>query len=115
MTRPNIQIGDEVREMTEEEYIEGDLNDETSLKLTLRGKLASQIREAHCLVFSRLFEQNKFYDLALKYAKVAVEFNPNDFDSWKMYYSISKSTPEEKAMAFENMKRLDPLTPAYLG
>ena len=62
-----------------------------------------------------LFEQNKFYDLALKYAKVAVEFNPNDFDSWKMYYSISKSTPEEKAMAFENMKRLDPLNPAYLG
>ena len=62
-----------------------------------------------------LFEQNKFYDLALKYAKVAVEFNPNDFDSWKMYYSISKSTPEEKAIAFENMKRLDPLNPAYLG
>ena len=64
---------------------------------------------------SHIFEQNKFYDLALKYAKVAVEFNPNDFDSWKMYYSISKSTPEEKAIALENMRRLDPLNPAYKG
>jgi len=52
--------------LNEEEYIEGDLNDETSLKLTLRGKLASQIREAHGLVFSRLFEENKFDSLTPK-------------------------------------------------
>jgi hypothetical protein len=62
-----------------------------------------------------IFEQNKFPDQAYKYAKIAVEFNANDFDSWKILYSISKSSPEEKADAFANMKRLDPLNPALQG
>lgn len=63
----------------------------------------------------QLFESSKLYDLALKYAKVAVEFNPNHFDSWRVLYSISKSTPEDKALALENMKRLDPNNPNVLG
>ena len=62
-----------------------------------------------------IFEQNKFPDQAYKYAKIAVEFNPNDFDSWKILYSISKSSPEEKADALANMKRLDPLNPSLQG
>jgi superfamily II RNA helicase len=37
-------------------FIEGDLNDETSISLTLKGKFASQLRETHCLIFSKLFE-----------------------------------------------------------
>jgi O-antigen ligase len=62
-----------------------------------------------------IFEQNKFPDQAYNYAKIAVEFNPNDFDSWKILYSISKSSPEEKANAAANMKRLDPLNPGLQG
>lgn len=62
-----------------------------------------------------IFEQNKFPDQAYEYAKIAVEFNPNDFDSWKMLYSISKSSAEEKANALANMKRLDPLNPNLKG
>jgi O-antigen ligase len=62
-----------------------------------------------------IFEQNKFPDQAYKYAKIAVEFNANDFDSWKILYSISKSSPEEKSIALENMKRLDPLNPSLQG
>jgi hypothetical protein len=63
----------------------------------------------------QLFESSKLFDLALKYAKIAVEFNPNHFDSWRVLYFISKSTPEEKALALENMKRLDPNNPNVLG
>lgn len=62
-----------------------------------------------------IFEKSQFPDQAYKYAKIAVEFNPNDFDSWKILYSISKSSPEEKADALANMKRLDPLNPALQG
>ena len=62
-----------------------------------------------------IFEQSKFPDQAYKYAKIAVEFNRNDFDSWKILYSISKSSPEEKTNALANMKRLDPLNPALQG
>jgi hypothetical protein len=63
----------------------------------------------------QLLESSKLNDLALKYAKIGVEFNPNHFDSWKMMYFISKSSPEEKALALENMKRLDPNNPNVLG
>jgi O-antigen ligase len=63
----------------------------------------------------QLLESSKLGDIALKYAKIAVEFNPDHFDSWKMLYFISKSSPEEKALALENMKRLDPNNPNVLG
>jgi O-antigen ligase len=63
----------------------------------------------------QLFESSKLYDLAYKYALIGVEFNSNNFDSWKVLYLISKSTPEVKARALENMKRLDPNNPNVLG
>jgi len=63
----------------------------------------------------QLLEKSKLPDLALKYAKIGVEFNPDHFDSWKILYFISKSSPEDKALALENMKRLDPKNPDVLG
>lgn len=63
----------------------------------------------------QLFESSKLYDLAYKYAQIGVEFNPNYFDSWKLLHAISKSSPEDKALALENMKRLDPNNPNVLG
>jgi len=63
----------------------------------------------------QLLEGSKLYDLAYKYAQISVEFNPDNFDSWKVFYFISKSTPEDKARALANMKRLDPNNPNVLG
>jgi O-antigen ligase len=63
----------------------------------------------------QLLESSKLYDLALKYAQIGVEFNPHNFDAWSALYLISKSSPEEKALALENMKRLDPKNPNVLG
>jgi len=63
----------------------------------------------------QLLESSKLYDLAYKYAQIGVEFNPDNFDSWKVFYFISKSTPEDKARALENLKRLDPNNPNVLG
>ena len=63
----------------------------------------------------QLLESSKLYDLALKYAQIAVKFNPDNFDSWRVLYLITKSSPEEKAKALENMKRLDPKNPNVLG
>jgi hypothetical protein len=62
-----------------------------------------------------LMEQSKLYDQSYKYAKYAVEFNPNYFDAWKILYYVSKSTPEDKKMALANLKRLDPLNPDVLA
>ena len=62
----------------------------------------------------QLFESNQLPDYAYKYAKIAVEFNPNAFDAWKLLYYISKSTQADKDLALQNMKRLDPKNPNVL-
>jgi hypothetical protein len=64
---------------------------------------------------AQLFEGSKLFDLAYKYAKIGVEFNPDNFDAWKVLHFVSSSSPEDKALALENMKRLDPNNPNVLG
>lgn len=59
----------------------------------------------------QILEQSNFSELAGKYAREAVRWNPESFELWKTLYLISESTPQEKAQALENMKRLDPLNP----
>ena len=63
----------------------------------------------------QVLESSKLFDLALKYARIGVDFNPNNFDAWKVLYLVSKSSPEDKALALENMRRLDPKIPDVLG
>ena len=62
-----------------------------------------------------LLENSKLPDLAFKYAKEGVEFNPDYFDAWRVLYSVSKSTQEDKDLALSNMKRLDPKNPDVLA
>jgi len=57
---------------------------------------------------SQLFESNKLYDQAYKYAKIAIEFNPDSFDAWNLLYYIQKSTPADRELAKKNLERLDP-------
>jgi len=63
----------------------------------------------------QLLESSKLFDISLKYAQIGVQFNPDNFDAWRVLYFISKSSPEVKALALENMKRLDPNNPNVLG
>jgi hypothetical protein len=56
-------------------------------------------------------EQSNLNDLSRKYALEAVKWNSDVFDLWKILYFIKNSTTDEKALALENMKRLDPLNP----
>jgi O-antigen ligase len=62
-----------------------------------------------------LLENSKLPDLAHKYALEAVAFSPNYFDAWRVLYATTKSTDSEKALALENMKRLDPKNPDVLA
>ena len=62
-----------------------------------------------------LFENSKLPDLAYKYARIGVDFNPNYFDAWRVLYSISRATPGDKAKALKEMKRLDPRNPDVLA
>jgi hypothetical protein len=60
-------------------------------------------------------ESSKLYDVAYEYAQVAVEFNPDNFDSWRALYFVTNSTDGDKQLAMQNMKRLDPNNPNVLG
>jgi O-antigen ligase len=62
-----------------------------------------------------LFENSKLPDLAYKYGKEAVAFNPDYFDAWRVLYSLSKATDADRAEALANMKRLDPKNPDVLA
>lgn len=56
-----------------------------------------------------LMARSGLNEQAYKYALIAVEYNPDSFDSWKLLYLIPNSTEADKARALQNMKRLDPL------
>ena len=62
-----------------------------------------------------ILENSKLPDVAYEYAKKAVEFNPESFDSWRTLYAITNSTPADKELAMTNMKRLDPKNPNPLN
>jgi hypothetical protein len=59
----------------------------------------------------QILEQSRLFELSHKYALEAVLWNPESFDLWRVLYLIQNATVEEKAIALENMKRLDPLNP----
>jgi O-antigen ligase len=63
----------------------------------------------------QLFASSNLMDQAREIALKATEYNPDYFDAWKIVYFLSNSTEEEKALALENMKRLDPRNPDVLA
>jgi O-antigen ligase len=58
-----------------------------------------------------LLQSNNLGNLALKYIKASIAFNPDSFDSWYALYVLQESSQEEKGLALLNLKRLDPLNP----
>jgi len=52
--------------LKDEGFVEGEFSDESTLKLPLKGKIASQLREVHCLVFAKILEDNLINDLSSK-------------------------------------------------
>jgi O-antigen ligase len=55
--------------------------------------------------------QNKLEDQGLEVALDAVEKFPDNFGVWATLSNMNKATEEQKAEAFAQMKRLDPLNP----
>jgi O-antigen ligase len=60
---------------------------------------------------TQLFANSNLLPQAHQVALDAIAFNPDFYDNWRSLYFLSNSTPEEKAKAVENLKRLDPLNP----
>jgi len=52
--------------LKDEGFVDGDFSEESTLKLSLKGKIASQLREVHCLVFAKILEDNLINHLSSK-------------------------------------------------
>jgi hypothetical protein len=83
-------------------------NDLTQLKLALEPSYMTPSDTNRLLNMVSILENSKLPDVAYEYAKKAVEFNPESFDSWRTLYAITNSTAQDKELAMTNMKRLDP-------
>jgi O-antigen ligase len=83
-------------------------NDLTQLRLALEPSYLTPTDTSRLLNMVSILENSKIPDVAYEYAKKAVEFNPESFDSWRTLYAVTNSTPQDKELALTNMKRLDP-------
>ena len=83
-------------------------SDLTKLKVALEQSYLTPADTNRLLNAISILENSKLPDVAYEYAKKAVEFNPESFDSWRTLYAVTNSTPQDKELALTNMKRLDP-------
>jgi hypothetical protein len=58
-----------------------------------------------------LFERSQLFELAHEYGLKSVRFNPDNYNAWKVLYSLNRTSEKEKSEALKNLKRLDPLNP----
>ena len=73
-------------------------------------------RESNRLVIgSSIFANNNLNDFAIKFARLAVQHDPNNFDGWRILSKTKGATAEEIQKAKQEMKRLDPLNPELKG
>lgn len=81
------------------------------LEANLSSSYFNPLNSTKYLVSIQTLEVSGLFELSHKYALEAVQWNPEDFNLWKMLYLIRNSTEEDKAEAVRNMNRLDPLNP----
>jgi hypothetical protein len=62
---------------------------------------------------AQTLERSGLNDLAIKYARLGVEFNPNYDDAWETLYYLKNSTAAERINAREQLIFLDPLNPEW--
>ncbi len=83
----------------------------TSLESTMLPSYFNPQNSTKFVLNIQILEQSNLLELSHKYALQGVAWNPESYDLWRILYLIKNSTPEEKALALKNMKRLDPLNP----
>jgi hypothetical protein len=81
------------------------------LEATMQASYFNPPNSTKYLTNIQTFEASSLFELSHKYALEAVKWNPDAFELWKVLYLIKNSTTDEKVLALQNMKRLDPLNP----
>ncbi len=88
--------------------------DVQKVEATLEESYMNPLSTMKLLSVVGVFETNGFHDLAYKYARKAVQFNPNSYESWRTLTILSKASEAEKNEALDMMRKLDPLNPTLM-
>jgi hypothetical protein len=80
-----------------------------SLEQSLTGDYLSPLNSMRLAQATQTLERSGLHDLAIKYARLGVEFNPDYDDAWETLYFLKYSTPAERMKAREKLILLDPL------
>ncbi len=84
-----------------------------SLESSLQGGYFTQLNSSRLALATQTLERSKLHDLALKYGRIGVEFNPSSDDAWEQLYFLTAATQEEKKLARQKLILLDPLNPQW--
>jgi hypothetical protein len=84
----------------------GDL---AQVELALKSSYLTPLDSYKIANAANIFEANKLFDVSLSYARKAVEFNPDSYDAWRLFYNLTNASLNERMIAKENLIRLDPL------
>jgi len=85
----------------------------SQLEDALSGSYLAPLNSSMLANAVQLLESSKLPQLAVKYAREGVSFNPENIDSWKVLYFATDATKEEKSHARLELIRLDPLNPEW--
>jgi hypothetical protein len=88
-----------------------DSGDALKVMETLESNLMVPANSNRFAEAAKLLAQSNLFDQARIAALKGIEFNEDSFDCWKILFILSTSTPDEKKLAIENMKRIDPRNP----
>lgn len=85
--------------------------DAAKLESTMDSTYFNPLNSQKFVLNIQAFEGSSLFDLSHKYALEGVKWNPESYELWRLLYLIKNSTTEERSLAVQNMKKLDPLNP----
>ena len=88
--------------------------DLVKFKESLESSYLYPLNSARLANAAMILQQSNLLDDSREYALRGIAFNKNHFESYLVLYLNPKASDSEKAMAMENMKRLDPKNPDVL-
>jgi O-antigen ligase len=88
-----------------------DSGDATKVMATLESSPMVPANSTRFAEAAKILAQSNLFDQSRIAALKGIEFNEDSFDCWKILFFLSTSSLDEKKLAIENMKRLDPLNP----
>jgi len=85
--------------------------DAAKLESTMGPSYFNPLSSQKFMLNVQAFEGSGLFDLSHKYALEGVKWNPESYELWRILYLIKNSTVEERSLAVQKMKKLDPLNP----